>query len=299
VLLSAKRTDFDVRPWIGGNRVFARPYKPRAGRRLSASAAVTAEAINPAAMLALLDRWLEPLRTLTGSDTLFQYWNPKSSHAGPVSVDASHSTELRINKALRKLAVVGARVTLNRVRASVLDLAHTVSKGDLLMVKAAAGHRSMQTAADHYVTAAGMAREDEALARAMSSQATMIGTHGRFDPRRNPDDPTDACTPGWQCDRPRDHAFGAPRSDGQCIAYGRCPVCRFGSVDFESPRACALTHLLLEAVERSIENMPAAAWLAQLAPIRMQVLEAVLPRFSREVHGRAALLELPELPSLE
>jgi len=303
VLLSAKRNDFEVRPWIGGKRVFARPYKRRAKGRQNASVAVTDEAINPERMLAFLDRWLEPLRHLTGGDALFQFWHPTFSKALDVDTVASPFLEKLINRGLKTLAlgagVDPTKASLIKLRKGVLDLVHVLSKGDLLKVKSAAGHASAQTTSDYYVTAAGMAREDEALARAMSGHATMLATGGKFDPRRENDQATEACTPGWTCERGARPALGALRTDGHCTSYGRCPVCRFGRTDFSSPRACAQNHLLVDAIERAIDQMPPQTWLARLSPIHMHLLEEILPRFPDEVHRRACLLDLPDLPRPE
>ena len=310
VLLAAKRSDFDVRPWIGGKRIFARPYKPRAKRRQVASAAVANEAINPVQMLELLDLWLEPLRSISGGSTLFHYWNPKTvTGARGIDTRAKPSDEFLINEALQRFVsnidpaarggIDPEKVTLARVRKAVLDLAHTVSKGDLIKVKAAASHSSIQTTGEHYVTAAGMAREDEALARAMNSQVTMVATRANFDPRRLADEATEACTPGWSCLRGSSPAFGRQRTDGQCISYGRCPVCIHGRTDFTSAKACARVHLLVDAIERAIENMPPAAWLSQLAPIRMHLIERVLPAFPSKIHQQASALDLPTMPSPE
>ncbi|MBB3693554.1 hypothetical protein [Sphingomonas sp. BK580] len=311
VLMSARRSGFEVRSWIGGERAFLTAYKPRARRRVTASVAVSDDPTNPAEMMKLLDEWAKPLRRLTGSLTLFQFWSPNIPHGPAISVDtvARPDVEATLNSALRRFlartadhvdgVIDASDITFSRIRKAVLDLAHVVSRGDLLMVKAAANHTSAQTTSDHYVTAAGMAREDEALARAMNSHARMIATRGSFDPRRLTDEPTEACTPGWNCTRGAKPSFDGSRGDQQCLAYGRCPVCRHGSIDFSSPRACAQAHLLVDAIERAIESMPPASWHAQLAPIRNHLLRVVLKEFASGVHKQARALELPALPSPE
>ena len=41
----------------------------------------------------------------------------------------------------------------------------------------------------------------------------------------------------------------------RCVGYAECPVCPLGSIDFQSPYACAQAHNLLEAVRRAAETM--------------------------------------------
>jgi hypothetical protein len=304
VLLSCQRSDFALRSWVGGERIFARPWKPRAGRRQIATASATAEAINPKQMLALLDRWTSRLRDLTPGDEVFLYWGLKGYNAGAVAINASKRPGITIPvrhafQAFADAAGVGANVTITRIRDAVLELAHRKSGGNILLVKAAASHKSAETTADYYVTATGRAREDEALANALLLQSSMVANRGRFDPRREGDRQTFACTPGWDCSRGAHPPLTGSRSDGQCVAYGRCPVCRHGSIDFGSPRACAQTHRLVEAIERAADHMEPEGWLARLAPIRMHLLENVLPRFSRPIHQQAARLSLPPIPAPE
>jgi hypothetical protein len=304
VLLSCRHSDFALRNWVGGERIFARPWKPRAGRRQIATVAATAEAINPKEMLTLLDRWTSRLRELARGDEVFLYWAIKGQNAGAIAINARKNPGIAatVRHAIQEFAEaagVGANVTITRIRDAVLDLAHRKSGGNILLVKAAGSHKSADTTADYYVNAGGRAREDEALADALRLQAMMVANRGRFDPRREGDHQGYACTPGWNCSRGSEPPPLGGRSDGQCVAYGRCPVCRHGGIDFNSPRACAQNHLLVEAIERAADQMEPEGWFARLEPIRMHLLEDVLPRFSRRVHQRAARLSLPPLPSPE
>ena len=133
------------------------------------------------------------------------------------------------------------------------------------------------------------------LAEIMQVRERWRQTKGKVETRGRPEH-TDvgAATPGWTCLDPYAGLHGP--KDTLCSAYAQCPVCPLGSVDFQSPYACAQAHNLLEAVRRAAETMAPQAWLKRMAPLQQKLLDTWLPQFSEPVRKAAQMLSLPPLP---
>jgi hypothetical protein len=303
VLVKANQDDFRRTPWIGGERIVARPYKPRSGRRQHASAAVSSDAVNPASMVELLRQWTQSIRRDGPTDRLFIFWTRRGSQKGLVVLgQRSKNWEIAFGTALRTFCSRNAlpEFTLTKLRHFMLDLAHQASGGDIMAVRAAGGQRSLDVVVDHYVTPAGRRREDEDLALAMKKRQLIVATNGAYDPRRYSETKDDAVTPGWRCSR-RGAAspFHPARSDGLCISYGRCPACQFGETDYGSGSDYGMNVRLLEAIDRSRQTIGPEAWLGRLAPLRHRLTSEILPRFSAAAIEAAAKCHLPRLPTLD
>jgi hypothetical protein len=141
-------------------------------------------------------------------------------------------------------------------------------------------------------------RDEERLAEIMQVRGRWRQTQGKIETRGRPEH-TDigAATPGWTCLDPYSGLYGP--KDTLCSAYAQCPVCPLGSIDFQSPYACAQAHNLLEAVRRAAETMAPQAWLDRMAPVQQKLVNAWLCQFSEPVRKAAEKLSLPPLPAPE
>jgi hypothetical protein len=180
-------------------------------------------------------------------------------------------------------------------RLTGLEIVHQITGGDLRAMQAWANHKRVGTTERNYVTDGAKKRDEERLAEIMQARGRWRRTQGKIETRGRPEH-TDigAATPGWTCLDPYSGLYGP--KDTLCSAYAQCPVCPLGSIDFQSPYACAQAHNLLEAVRRAAETMAPHAWLERMAPVQERLLHTWLPQFSDRVRKAAAKLSLPSLP---
>jgi hypothetical protein len=180
-------------------------------------------------------------------------------------------------------------------RLTGLEIVHQITGGDLRAMQAWANHKRVGTTERNYVTDGAKKRDEERLAEIMQARGRWRRTQGKIETRGRPEH-TDigAATPGWTCLDPYSGLYGP--KDTLCSAYAQCPVCPLGSIDFQSPYACAQAHNLLEAVRRAAETMAPQAWLERMAPVQERLLHTWLPQFSDRVRKAAEKLSLPSLP---
>lgn len=305
VVLGADMQDFSRRPWIGSDRIVASAFKARKhGRHVASAPAGDGDPTGPARMLRTMERWTRPIREALHSDRLFIHWNRNGARTHAFGGARGHAGKMSGAALAEPLKRFSDRhglapFTITGLRHALLDLAHEISGGDLLAVRAAGGQKTLRVVEDHYVSKAAMLRDDERLATIQSQIAREVATAGRFQTASTREAERGAVTPGWRCHRGAAPAFHADRADGACASYGRCPVCVHGRTDYASVECAADAVRLLDAVERSVAQMSPEAWLGQLAPIRMHLLGEVLPSFGEALLAEAEGLHLPQLPTLE
>lgn len=287
VIRTARLTDFTRVPSFGGARVVARPFKPRAHDRVLSTAPITNDAVNPASMLSTIARWLDPMRKEIGTDLLFAVTSLRSSEV--ITMEERRGEKMLAKNLKSFCSQHGlARFNITMLRTFRLDRSHRLTGGNPMAMKVAASHASVRTSRDHYMTSAGFLREDENLAVAMRRMQFGFIAGGTTATGLPFVDGADAgCTPGWRCASPGASPFAPPRPDGQCVAYGRCPVCPFGRIDLASVECARLALALSRAITDALLHMTPEAWLARLAPIAAELAERVLPAFSPDVLARA------------
>ena len=252
-------------------------WKERAKRWQTGSVACDEDVTHPARLVQFLIRWTEYLRPLVHpsvSERLFLFVPPRGkrpassfqSKWGPL---LSGSWEYSYNQFLKEhgLGPLGTR----QFRVTGLEIVHQVTGGDLRAMQAWANHARAGTTERNYVGDGAKQRDEERLAEIMQVRGRWRQTQGKIETRGRPEH-TDigAATPGWTCLDPYSGLHGP--KDTLCSAYAQCPVCPLGSIDFQSPYACAQAHNLLDAVRRAAETMAPQAWLKRMAPVQQKLL---------------------------
>jgi len=300
-LVESQRGDFWVASVLGHRRFYWKVWKERAKHWQTGSIACDEDMTHPATLVQFLMRWTEYLRPLvhpSESERLFLFVPPRgkrpaSSFHSKWGSLLSGSWEYGYHQFLKEhgLGPLGTR----RFRVTGLEIVHQVTGGDLPAMQAWANHTRASTTERNYVGDGAKQRDEERLAEIMQVRERWRQTQGKVETRGRPEH-TDigAATPGWTCLDPYSGLHGP--KDKLCSAYAQCPVCPLGSVDFQSPYACAQAHNLLEAVRRAAETMAPQAWLKRVAPIQQKLLDTWLPQFSEQVRGAAQKLSLPPLP---
>jgi hypothetical protein len=300
-LVESQRGGFWVASVLGHRRFYWKVWKERAKRWQAGSIACDEDMTHPATLVQFLMRWTEYLRPLvhpSESERLFLFVPPRgkrpaSSFHSKWGSLLSGSWEYGYHQFLKEhgLGLLGTR----RFRVTGLEIVHQVTGGDLPAMQAWANHARSSTTERNYVGDGAKQRDEERLAEIMLVRGRWRQTQGKIETRGRPEH-TDigAATPGWTCLDPYAGLHGP--KDTLCSAYAQCPVCPLGSVDFQSPYACAQAHNLLEAVRRAAETMAPQAWLKRMAPVQQKLLDTWLPQFSAPVRKAAQKLSLPPLP---
>lgn len=303
-LVESRRGDFWVASALGHSRFYWKVWKERAKRWQTGSVACDEDVTHPARLVQFLIRWTEYLRPLVHpsvSERLFLFVPPRGkrpassfqSKWGPL---LSGSWEYSYNQFLKEhgLGPLGTR----QFRVTGLEIVHQVTGGDLRAMQAWANHARAGTTERNYVGDGAKQRDEERLAEIMQVRGRWGQTQGKIETRGRPEH-TDigAATPGWTCLDPYSGLHGP--KDTLCSAYAQCPVCPLGSIDFQSPYACAQAHNLLDAVRRAAETMAPQAWLKRMAPVQQKLLNVWLCEFSEPVRKAAEKLSLPPLPAPE
>jgi hypothetical protein len=300
-LVESQRDDYWVAGTLGHRRFYWKVWKGRAKRWQSGSIAWDEDVTHPARLVQFLIRWTEYLRPLVHpslNERLFLFVPPRGKRPA-LSFQSkwgsllSGSWEYSYNLFLRehRLGPLGTR----RFRVTGLEIVHQLTGGDLRAMQAWANHKRAGTTERNYVSDGAKQRDEERLAEIMQVRGRWRRTQGKIETRGRPEH-TDigAATPGWTCLDPYS-GLHAPK-DTLCSAYAQCPVCPLGSIDFQSPYACAQAHNLLEAVRRAAETMAPQAWLKRMAPVQQKLLDTWLPQFSEPLRKAAEKLSLPPLP---
>ena len=302
-LLESRVADYTTEAMFGKLRFHWKIWKERAKRDQYGSIAQhLADAVHPEQLVAFLRRWTEYLRPLAhASDSQFLFlcvtlrgprsvMTFKSTCAGPTGSELWTSN---LDRFLHEHKL--QHVTSRQFRVSALEIVHQVTGGDLRQMQAQANQKNLLTTEKHYVSDTVKKRDDERLVQIIQGRERWVRTGGQIDTRGQPENADiTAATPGWGCLDPFSGYFDAP--DTLCSAYGQCPICPFGSIDFGSVYACAQVHNLIAAHRSAINTMAPAAWLKRCAPVIDRLMNECLPRFPEAIHKESQGLYLPPLP---
>lgn len=227
-----------------GERIRIRRYKPRAHALQQRSFPVTADADNPATLLAFVTEWTGRLRSAASPLDQQRIFLFRAANGGNGSQSFGRAAAGRtVSPSTDSCWSVGLKrfqkkhgfdhFTLKQVRATVLDIVHSLSGGDLRAVMAAGGQSDPATVEAHYKSAAARAREDEALAQAVGLMWRDRVTTGRSDARGEAEAGGDAtaATPGWSCLDHLASPIPGQREGRPCEAYGKCPACPLARLD--------------------------------------------------------------------
>lgn len=300
-LVESQRDDFWVASTLDHRRFYWQVWKERAKRWQTGSIAWYEDVTHPARMVQFLIHWTEYLRPLVHpslNERLFLFVPPRgkrpalsfqSKWGSLLSGSWAYSYKLFLKE--HDLDSLDTR----RFRVTGLEIVHQLTGGDLRAMRAWANHKRVSTTERSYVSDGAKQRDEERLAEIIEVRGRWRRTQGKIETRGRPER-TDigAATPGWTCLDPYSGLHGP--KDTLCSAYAQCPVCPLGSIDFQSPYACAQAHNLLDAVRCATETMAPQAWLKRMAPVQQKLLDTWLPQFSEPVRKAAQKFSLPPLP---
>lgn len=300
-LVESQRDDFWVAHILGHRRFYWKVWKERAQRWQTGSIAWDDHVTHPARLVQFLISWAEYLRPHVHpslAERLFLFVPPRgerlaASFQSKWGSLLSGSWQYSYESFFKEHGL--SKFNTRQFRVTGLEIVHQITGGDLRAMQAWANHKRVGTTERNYVSDGAKQRDEERLAEIMQVRGRWRRTRGKIETRGRPEH-TDigAATPGWTCLDPYSGLYGP--KDTLCSAYAQCPVCPLGSIDFQSPYACAQAHNLLEAVRRAAETMAPQAWLKRMAPVQERLLNTWLPRFSHPVRKAAEKLSLPSLP---
>lgn len=300
-LVESQRDDFWLASILGHRRFYWKVWKERARHWQTGSVAWDEHVTHPARLVQFLIRWTEYLRPLAHpslTERLFLFVPPRwnrlaSSFQSKWGSLLSGSWQYSYESFFKEHGF--SKFNTRQLRVTGLEIVHQVTGGDLRSMQAWANHQRVGTTESNYVSDGAKQRDEERLAEIMQVRERWRETQGKVETRGRPEH-TDigAATPGWTCLDPYAGLYGS--KDTLCSAYAQCPACPLGSVDFQSPYACAQAHNLLDAVRRATESMAAQAWLKRMAPVEERLLNMWLPQFPETVRKAAEKLSLPPLP---
>ncbi len=300
-LVESQRDDFWVASTLGHRRFYWKVWKERAKRWQTGSLAWDEDVTHPARLVQFLIRWTEYLRPLVHpslSERLFLFVPPRGKRPA-LSFQSKWGSLLSGSWAYSYHLFLRAHglgpLDTRRFRVTGLEIVHQLTGGDLRAMQAWVNHKRVSTTERNYVSDAAKQRDEERLAEIIEVRGRWRRTRGRIETRGRPEH-TDigSATPGWTCLDPYSGLHGP--KDTLCSAYAQCPVCPLGSIDFQSPYACAQAHNLLEAVRRAAQSMVPQAWLKRMAPVQQKLLDTWLRQFPEPVRKAAEKLSLPSLP---
>lgn len=304
VILNMKLEDFELRNVLQRRRLKLLPYKARADRRQRLEITVTGEASNPGNFLPFIVRWTARLRsTLQETSFAEHFWlrsAPGRRQAIPLEkVDSSLTEALAQfcdDKGLKYPDGTPFRFTLKQLRPTALDRVHELTGGDVTVVQAVANHSSARTTEEFYRTAGWVMRNEERLAQAMNLRHRHLANPNLSRLNRSKDEDLFAATPGFTCLDPYDSPFD--QKGKLCAAYGMCPACPLGVVDYQSPVACSYLHQLRARIDEAQVELGGLAWLTRWAPVKTALL-LHLRKFEQTAHQAASSAITAPLPSVE
>lgn len=310
VALEMKINDFKIRDFLGSKRIRIFPNKPKSDRRQRHEVTVTDDHDNPGVLLPWLRERTDRLRVSLplerqlnlfvrydpyGNDAIAMLFADASWNVAMVDFEDKHGMRPEREPSKKKRTPA---VQLSQLRPTALDRVHELTGGDIVVVQAVANHQVLSTTEEFYRTRGMTMRNEERLAEAMAARHRDIRTGGLVSNLERPMElDKGAATPGFKCLDPYDREMGRQKDGELCGAYGMCPMCQLGWVDYSSPVACALLHNLADRMEEA-QLHGAQAWLDRWMPVQRKLAVHLL-QFPDEIHERARRAIVPTLPPLE
>lgn len=320
-LLNLLWSNIEYRNVLGTPRVIIRGYKARSKRNLERSFALDPkDPYSPGEILLFLKSWTARLRPELDpifQDRVFIFASNQGKPGdemrargfGLDKMGSTHDNAWKYNVrnflADHDLAVSGVR----QIRATGLDVIHSLFSGDIRAVVAAAGHSSGNVSDRYYTSGTARSRNDQSLAGVMVTHERYARTGGRIDPRGTPaHGDIFAATPGAICADPYDSPFAiTPKpidetggiSNAQlCDAYGMCWNCPLLQLHFSSPYQFARAIQFKEELVTARGYLPAARWKETWRPVLTNLEKHIIPRFTDPAVITRAKALLPRLAGI-
>lgn len=279
--------------------------KPR-GTDYLRSFAVDDDMFSPSSLFKFLKQWTSRIRPLAGKyvDRCFIFVTNEGevrgySVAKDDGTDSDQTWKHALTSFLRRHQL--PRITIQVIRDTGLDIVRFQNNDDIRAVQAAGGQVSKSTVERHYDGPGTKRKRTEHLAEGMTVYARWANTQGKVDHRRSgPNADIAAATPGWKCFDPFDSPIPGEVPGRICQAFGRCPACPMGFLDFKSPYALARCLQLQEETISARTYLEAQRWKDAFEPVLKVLRTRWLPAFTdKSVRDAASRLNLNPIGRLE